>query len=114
MSITHKNLCLNDQIAGTADSSVDTLYTSSNVAAVINQATAYNGHTGAVVLYVYILASGSAATSVDPVAIKTVNNGETVTLADLLGHTVPKNGTIKAYAGTTNVVRVSISGVEIS
>lgn len=114
MAVSVKSLTLNDQITGTSDASTDTLYTASGVRAQVAQASAYNGHTGPVVLSVYVLASGESASAVDPVCVVSVTNAETAALPELIGHVVPDGGTIQAFAGTTNVVRVSVSGIEYS
>lgn len=115
MGVTVKNLALNDQIAGTSSAAVDTLYSApAGAVGVIEQATAYNAYGSAVVLTLYILASGVAATSVDPVEVVTINAGEAAILTRLIGHRVPKGGSLAAFAGTTAVVRVSVSGSEVS
>ena len=114
MSVAIKQLVANDQIAGTAAGSTDTLYTASNLTAQINAATAYNADASAVTLTLYILPSGVAATSVDPVSVQSIAAGESAILSDLIGHAIPKDGTLEAYAGTTNVIRVTASGIEIT
>jgi hypothetical protein len=114
MSVSIKQLVSNDQIAGTSAATTDTLYTASNVTAQLNAATAYNGHASAVTVSFYILPTGIAATAVDPVAVQTITNGESAIIADLIGHVIPKNGTLEAFAGTTAVIRVSASGIEIA
>lgn len=111
MGVTVKSLALNDQIAGTSAAATDTLYTAPAVAQ-IDQATAYNAHTSAVLLSIYILASGVAATSVNPAWVQSIATGESVVLDGIIGHKVPLGGSIQAFAGTTAVVRVSISGAE--
>jgi hypothetical protein len=112
-SVTYKNLALNDQITGTAAASVDDVYTQSSGVSQINSASVYNSSASSVTIFVYILASGVAATSVDPVCRKTIAAGASEPLDVLIGHIVPNAGTVKAYAGTTNVLRLTISGVEV-
>jgi hypothetical protein len=114
MSVSIKQLVANDQITGITDATVDTMYTASNLTAQINAATVHNSDVSAVDISVYILPSGVAATAVDPVAVQNIAAGESEVLADLIGHVVPKDGTLVAFAGTTNVLRVTVSGLEIT
>ena len=109
-----KQLVANDQIAGVADSDTDELYAAGTNTGLVTAASAYNGHGSAVVLSVYILPESVTAASVDPVAVISIPNGETALISDLLGHVIPPNGTLEAFAGTTNVIRVTVTGVEIS
>jgi len=114
MSVSIKQLVGNDQIAGTTDATVDTLYTASNLTAQISAATVYNAHGSAVTISFYILPNGVAATAVDPVAVQSIATVESAIITDLIGHVIPKDGTLVAFAGTTNVLRASVSGLEIT
>ena len=114
MAIHSKSLALNDSVAGTTAGTADTLYTATNVEATITAFTAHNSHGAAVEVFVYILPSGVAATAVDPIAVQSVAAGSTAIISHALGHTVPKKGSIAAYAGTTAVIRLTASGCEQS
>ena len=114
MPIHSKSLALNDQIAGTTAGMEDTLYTATNVEATITAFTAHNNHGSSVDVFIYILPSGTAATAVKPVAVQSIAAGATAIISHALGHTVPKNGTVAAYAGTTAVIRLTASGYEQS
>ena len=112
MAITLSSLVLNDQIAGTTSGTTDTLYTSTGVITQIDQATAYNAHSSPVLLSVYIVPSGGSAASLDPVCVATINNAESAILTELIGHKMPSGSTLEAFAGTTAVVRVTVSGIK--
>ena len=114
MPVSIKQLVSNGQIVGTTDATADTLYTASNLVAQINAFTAHNANVSAVTLSVYILTDGVDASAVDPVAVESIPAGESLIFSDLLGHVIPKDGTLEAFAGTTNVVRVTASGLEIA
>lgn len=113
MTVSLANFALNKPIVGTTDATADTLYTASNGAGQINNATAYNSDGSAVKLSLYVLPPGVAADAVDPTWEQEIPAGRSVILPGLLGHTVPANGTIQAFAGTTAVVSVTISGATI-
>lgn len=113
MPVTYLNLALNDLVTGTTAGTVDTIYANTNGVAQINSAACVNNSGSSVLLSVYILASGVAATSVDPIWKQTIAAGETATLDGLVGQQVPNGGSIRAFAGTTNVLRITISGIEI-
>lgn len=112
MAVTYKSLDLNDQITATT-TTVDTLFTSSSGVTQINTATAYNNSGSSVTLFCYILAAGVAASTVDPIWRLDIPANSSAILTGLIGHVVPNLGSLGAYAGTTNVIRVSISGIEI-
>lgn len=112
MAYSLKSLALNDEIAGTSAGSSDTLYTATNVIAQIDMATAYNSSVSAEDIYIYVLPSGVAATSVNPVSKVNVAANSTAILSQLIGHKVPAGGSVQAYAGTTAVISVTISGGE--
>lgn len=114
MTVTVMSVALNDRIAGTSDTTTDTLYTASGGLVQIAQASAYNGHTSPVAVSVYILASGQSASSVDPVCVETITNAEASSLGCLIGQVIPEGGSVQAFAGTTNVIRMSVSGIEYS
>lgn len=113
MAVSYKSFDLNDLIAGTSNAAVDTLLTSSSGVAQINTATVYNNSGSSVKLSVYILASGVAASSVDPLWTQDIPATSSAILTGLIGHVVPNLGTLAAFAGTTNVLRVTVSGIEI-
>jgi hypothetical protein len=113
MAVTPKSLALNDQIAGTSDAATDTLYTANNGTAQIDAFTAINTSVSAVDISIYILPSGVAATAASPVIVSVPANSQVI-IADLIGHKIPKSGSIEAFAGTTNVLRVIASGVEFT
>lgn len=113
MAVTPKSLALNDQISGTAAGSTDTLYTASNVTAQIDAFTVTNTDASAVNINLFILPSGTAATSVDPI-IKSVPANSQVIVSEIIGHKIPKDGSLQAFAGTTNVLRATVSGVEFT
>jgi hypothetical protein len=113
MPVQLKSLALNDLITGTAAASTDTVYTASNGIAQIDQATAYNTSASAVTLHVYILAPSVAATAAAPIVSKSVGASAGIILSELIAHKVPSGGSIQAYAGTTDVIRLSVSGVEV-
>lgn len=113
MAVNFKSFALNDQIAGTSDASPDTLYTANNGIAQIRKATARNTDASAVTVDIYILPNGTAASSAQPIVSKSVGAGSTVSIPEIEGHVVPDTGTIQAFAGTTNVIYLSISGIEI-
>ena len=108
------SLSLNQGVSGTADSAADTIYTATGVVASVDALTAYNSHSGAVTVYLYILADGVAATSVDPVATQSIAAGASASITDILGQVVPLNGTIAAYASTGSVISITASGLERS
>lgn len=113
MAVTYKSFTLNDQITGASNAAVDTLMTASSGVAQINTATVYNSSASSIKLSVYILASGIAATAVDPVWTQDVPATSSAIISGLIGHLVPNLGSLAAFAGTTNVLRVSVSGIEI-
>ena len=112
MAYQLKSLAINDQITGTAFGSADVLYTATNVTAQIDMATAYNNDGSAVIITVFILDSGQSAAADNEITNVSVPAGDSVILTELIGHKVPSGGTIEAFAGTTNVIRVTISGGE--
>ena len=113
MAVTPKSLALNDQITGTAAASADTLYTANNGVAQIDAFTVVNPSGSGVEISIYILPDGVAATTVDPI-FKTVAANTQLIVPEVIGHKVPKLGTIQAFAQTTNVLRVIASGVEFT
>lgn len=112
-SINYVQFAINDQITATSSASPDTLYTNSSGSGHVEAATAYNSSGSSVLLSVYILPSGVAASSVDPAWVQTIAATSAVILDGLIGRQVPNGGTIKAFAGTTNVIRVNIDGQEV-
>lgn len=110
----YASLSLNTNVAGTADSAADTIYTATGVVTSIEALTAYNSHSGAVTVYVYILPSGGDATTVDPVATQSIAAGSNASISDIIGQVVPLDGTVKAYASTGNVISITASGLERS
>ncbi len=112
MAVTYKSLALNDLIAGTSSAGVDTLFTASSGVAQINTMTAYNNSGSSVRLSVYILGSGVTAASVDPIWAQDIAATSSAVI-NVIGHLVPNGGSLAAFAGTTNVIRVSVSGIEI-
>lgn len=113
MAVNFSSFALNDQISGTTDAAPDTLYTASNGTAQIRKATAFNNSGSAVTVDIYILPSGGSASSTEPIVSKSVGMATTVSLSELEGHVVPDGGRIQAFAGTANVIFVSLSGIEI-
>lgn len=114
MAVDYTNFAINDSITGTAAASADTLYSSSNGRALINQATAHNADTtSSVTVYFYILPSGVAAADVAPIWKQVIAAGGSVILDGLLGHVVPSGGSIQAYASTADDAKVTLSGAEI-
>lgn len=114
MSLSFKALASNSQVSATSAAAANTVYTATNVHAQITGFTAYNSAAASVVLSLYILTSGQSAASVLPIASQRIQPGTSAVIKDILGHVVPKNGTIKAFAGTTNVIRLTASGVEVA
>lgn len=113
MPVNLKSMALNSLIAGTTAGTATTVYTANNGIGQIDQATAYNSDAAAITLYIYILPSGTAATAVDPIDSVSVPAGQSVILNKLISHKVPSLGSVQCYAGTTNKIRVSLSGVEV-
>jgi hypothetical protein len=115
MPVAMMNLCLNDQIAGTAAASADTLFTSLGNTQ-INAATVSSAHTVTVTVKFWICPYGSTPSSpaVDPIAVVSCASGATVIVSELIGHIVPTAGGLYASCNVTNVVRASASGVEFS
>jgi len=113
MAVTPKSLALNDQIAGTSDAAVDTLYTANNGIAQIDALTVINSDSSARDISIYILADDIAATTVSPVFKSIPANGQLI-ISDLIGHKIPQGGTLAAFASVTNVLRVIASGVEFT
>lgn len=113
MAYELQSLALNDTITGTTSGTTDTLYTASKVITQIDMVTAYNSSGTAATIDVYIVPSGGTASGTNPIISgKSVGNGATVILSELIGHKVPIDGTIQAFASTTNVIHVTISGGE--
>lgn len=111
MAVAPASLALNDELTATTVGAAETLYTSSNVITQIDAVTVTNAHGSAVDVSLYILASGEAATAADPI-IKSIPAGGQAIISELIGHKIPKGGTIQGFAGTTNVLRVTASGVQ--
>lgn len=114
MPIQPASFCLNHSVVGTADSAADTLHSQNSGIGQINAATAYNSDDTAVTLSVYVLPPSTAAEDAEPVWVQDIPPGKAVILAGLLGHNVQFTGTIAAFASTTDVVSVSISGVSVT
>lgn len=114
MAVSIASFALNDVISGTSDAAVDTLYFANQVSGQINACTVYNAHTSPVEVSFYILTFGGDATAVEPVAVQTITNGTSAVITGLLGHVIPKNGGLFAFAGTTAVLSVTASGIAVS
>ena len=120
MAVNLVAIASNDQIAGTADSSVDTLYTSTGVVTQINQITVANSTASPQTMSFWILPSGVAATASPATWVQIVAAGDAGSLdaptiiSGLLGHVIPVGGTLKACCLTTNVCYVTASGIAIS
>lgn len=110
MATTPRAMALGDLIAGTSDASPDTLHNQSSGVGLISAATAFNSSASSETLSVYILPAGGDAASVDPIWVQDIAAGEAAILTGLLGQVVPNGGSIVAFASTTDVVRVTISG----
>lgn len=113
MSVTYRSFTLNDQITGISNAAVDTLLTANSGVAQISTATAYNSSASSIKLSIYILGAGIAATAVDPVWTQDIPATSAAIISGLIGHLVPNLGSLAAFAGTTNVLRMSVSGMEI-
>lgn len=112
MSINLKSLALNDQITSTSATARELVYSATNGIAQIDQATVYNSDASARDLYYYILANTTTTGSVNQIGTVNIAAGATELITDLIGHKVPANGSIQCYASVTNVLFVSISGME--
>lgn len=110
MPSTPKVMALGDLITSITDASPDELYEQSNGTGLISAASAYNDSGSSVKLSVYILPDGEAAASVSPTWEQDIPANSSAILAGLLGQVVPPAGSIVAFAATTDVVRVTISG----
>jgi hypothetical protein len=113
MAVAPKSLALNDQIAATTAGTAETLYTAANVTAQIDALTVVNPSGSGINISLFILADGVAATAVDPF-VKTIPANSSVIISELIGHKIPKGGSLAAFAGTTNELRVTASGVEFT
>jgi len=111
MAVKYVNLCINDLISSITDASPDLLFTSQSGNAQINSSTVTNNSGSSAELFIYVLPTGVAATSVDPAWRQVIAADSTVSLDGLIGKIVPNLGTIVAYADTTAVLRVTIDGI---
>lgn len=113
MPVTYKNLSLNHLVNATTSASPDVLDVANNGNSQINAATAINTDTSSRTLYIYILPSNVSASTVAPVSVVEIPADSTQTLDELIGHIIPKSGSIQAYSSVSDVIRVSLSGIEI-
>lgn len=113
-SVTIKSLATNDLISGTSDAAVDTLYFANSVTAQLNTVTCYNSHTLPVKVTFYIAQFNVAVTGHKPAWVQTIAAGKSEIIAGLAGHVIPFAGALQAFAGTTNVIQVNASGMEIA
>lgn len=120
MAVTLTQIAANDQIAGTDDSTVDTLYTSTGGVTQINSITVSNSSSSALFMSFWILPSGVAATASPATWTQFVSAGgggtldATTIISGLLGQVIPTGGTLKACAGVTNVGYVTASGILVT
>lgn len=114
MPVKYKNLSINDLIVATTAAAPDDCYINTNGVAQINSSTATNNSVSSVEVFIYVLPSGVTAASVDPAWRQVIPANSTVSLDGLIGKIVPNLGAIRAYAGTTNVIRLNIDGIEIT
>lgn len=110
MTINRVNLSLNDGISSVSATARDLVYSATNGIANIASATAYNSDAAAVDLYVAILTNTALTGTVQFIEKVTIGAGARESLANLIGHNVPSGGSIQAYAGTADVIYLTISG----
>lgn len=104
----------NGEIIGTSNT---TLYTapSSIIRAVINQARLVNYSAGPVVVSVFILQSGEAASNeFKALDGKSLAANETYLVSEIIGDSVDAGGTIVAIADTATAVSFSATGTEFT
>lgn len=110
MPVELSSFSLNHQIASTTAGAPDQLLTQNNGVGQITMATVNNSSAGSVVVSVFVLPQSIAPAAVTPVWSQEIPAGRTAILAGLIGHTVPRNGSIRVMASLANVARISISG----
>lgn len=110
MSISRVNFALNELVVSVDPAARTLIYSASNGTGNIAAATAYNSDASAVDVTVCILDDSTLTGPARITETVSVPAGGVVSLANLIGHNIPANGSIQAYAGTTNVVSLVLSG----
>lgn len=110
MATRPQSMALNDLIAGISAASPDTLYDQIDGIGTIGMAVAYNSSAGSETVSVYVLDNANDAADVDPTWVQEIPAGRSVILPGLIGQVIPNDGKIQAFASTTNVVQLTISG----
>lgn len=104
------SMALNDAITGTTDATTDLLYEQGDGVGVVGMASAFNSSGNSQTVSIYVLNSGEDADDFDPTWSQTIAAGKSAILPGLLGQVIPNGGALRAFASTTDVVRVTISG----
>lgn len=112
MAITWKSATLDHQITSTDAASRSLLYTASNGVFTIEKVTITNTDGSAVDVYLYIKSDSTLSGTIRAIQVVSVPANGSASADLLVGHKVPKGGTIQAHAGTTNVCYDTISGTE--
>jgi hypothetical protein len=113
MSINIKPLATNDNIVSVTSATPDLVYTSTGIKTHITAFTVANIGASATTIYVAVLTSAQDASTSGAVAVQSIPAGSTAIIGDVLGHVVPKDGTIEVWSSTTLNLFVSASGFEI-
>lgn len=113
MAITDVTIAINDVIASTTSTSPDTCYTSSSGRTIIQSATVQNQSASSIAITFHILGSAESPTATNHCWTTTVAANETKIMDGLIGRRIPNGGTLRAYAGTTNVLTFSADGVAV-
>ena len=111
MSITVKNLTAPVQLG----TSITTHYTATNVRALIDKFTVCNTSAGAVTVDVHLVPSaGSATTTNQIIAARSLAVNETYTFPEIVGHVLESGSTIQANASAATAVSLRVSGREVT
>ncbi len=111
MATTAKALVTNYSISATATADANTLLTAADLSQ-ITKATVYNSHSSAVTVKFYLVSEEGTAST--PIAAQSIPATSSAAISELNGHVIPKTSMLQAEAGTTSVISVNISGLEIT
>ena len=113
MTITWKSLSLNLQITSTSATARQVAYTASNGVCRIDQLTAKNTNAStAYDLYIYIKSDNTTTGTLQEIDKVNVAADTTVSLSKIIGHNVPKSGTIQFHSDSATDLYVTGSGIE--
>lgn len=91
-----------------------THYTATNKSAIIQRATAFNASAGAVTVDCWLFATGGTAGDSNKIFEgKSIAANATISLSELEGHVIPRNAVLQMQSGTSGVVTVTLSGLEV-